>query len=328
MPLIEYPRCPRCHGELQIARLYSEGPTSRGIILTGDGSGWGGVLTAGNTGIVCPSCGTPLLVLQGRALLIAWLLMISAALVLGLVIFFLTQRFHFDENSQWSAALLLGALIVFSYPISNLVGYAKRFVQLRPLEEGEHAAFPLGGQFGDHEGLAAADGQRPALVEDARENRTAWCLLAAIGIGMVAGILLLFGTVKVPSLGSLETLSGSVVDAHRICSRSQCSVWMRLHSESGEIEVFQDDFTSGGLPVLRRGTATTVLIAPVPASHEFWEIRSGGVVLASYKEIAQAVNRHRRRLIDIGYLAAAAAIALLTYGIRLGIKGGFWRTSQ
>ena len=67
MSLLHYPRCPRCEGELPNARLYSKGRTWQGVVLIGDGSLWGGILTAGNTGVVCPHCAMRLLVVQSRA---------------------------------------------------------------------------------------------------------------------------------------------------------------------------------------------------------------------------------------------------------------------
>ena len=146
MSLLDYPRCPQCQGELPIGRLYSEGRTWHGIVLIGDGSIWGGILTAGNTGIVCPTCGMRLLVLQSRAVWGGWFLLILGAVVPAALIAYLAGPLHIDENSPWTIALLLVAATLVSFWMSFLNRCAQRFVQLRPLESGEHAAFPLSEQ--------------------------------------------------------------------------------------------------------------------------------------------------------------------------------------
>ena len=143
MSLLEYPRCPRCQGELPIARLYSQGRTWHGVVLIGDGSAWGGYLTAGNTGIVCPSCGQRLLVLQSRAVWGGCLLFMLGVVVPAALTGYLAGPFHIDQNSPWTMALVL---VVLAFWISFLNRYARRFVQLRPLESGEHATFPLSKQ--------------------------------------------------------------------------------------------------------------------------------------------------------------------------------------
>jgi hypothetical protein len=48
-----------------------------------------------------------------------------------------------DKNSPWTIGLVLVIAILASSWISFLYRYARRFVQVRPLETGEHAAFPL-----------------------------------------------------------------------------------------------------------------------------------------------------------------------------------------
>lgn len=148
MSLLHYPHCPRCQGELPIDRLYSEGRTWNGIVLIGDGSVWGGLLTAGNTGIVCPSCGTRLLVLQSYAVWGSWLLVIVGAVVPavfigGIAACFHIDSLHIDKNSVATKALWLVAVAFAGSWIYFLTRYSRRFVQLRPLERGEHAAFPL-----------------------------------------------------------------------------------------------------------------------------------------------------------------------------------------
>jgi hypothetical protein len=141
--LLHYPRCPRCQGELPIVRLYSEGLTWAGLVLIGDESIWGGILTAGNTGIVCPRCGMRLLVLQSRALWGGWLLLLLGVVFPVALIGTVAGPFHVDKNSPWAIALMLVAVALGYFWISFLCRYAQRFVQLRPLESGEHAAFPL-----------------------------------------------------------------------------------------------------------------------------------------------------------------------------------------
>jgi hypothetical protein len=51
--------------------------------------------------------------------------------------------FHVDKISPWTVPLLLAAGVLGCFWISFLIRCAQRFVQLRPLEKGEHAAFPL-----------------------------------------------------------------------------------------------------------------------------------------------------------------------------------------
>ncbi len=142
MSLLHYPRCPRCQSELPIARLYSEGRTYRGILI-GDGTDWGGLLTAGNTGIVCPSCGMRLLVLQSRAVWGGYLLLLLGVIAAAFLIGDLARPFLIGKDYRWvvAVALIIVALVFFWQ--SFAYRYAQRFVQLRPLERGEQAAFPL-----------------------------------------------------------------------------------------------------------------------------------------------------------------------------------------
>jgi hypothetical protein len=141
--LLDYPRCPRCQGELAIERLYSQGRTWRGVVLIGDGSEWGGVLTAGNTGIVCPTCGMRLLVLQSRAVWGGLFLLLAGAFVPTVLVGYLARPVHIDLKSPWTIALVVVVVALGSFWISFLNRFAQRFVQVRPLESGEHAAFPL-----------------------------------------------------------------------------------------------------------------------------------------------------------------------------------------
>ena len=143
MSLLHYPRCPRCQGELPIERLYTEGPTWQGAVLIGDGSKWGGILTAGNTGMVCPHCAMRLLVLQSRAVWGGSLLMFLGTLGPAVLIGELARPLSIDINSPWTIAGVLVAAALGAFWISLLSRYARRFIQLRPLESGEHAAFPL-----------------------------------------------------------------------------------------------------------------------------------------------------------------------------------------
>ena len=108
--------------------------------MIGDGSGFGGILTAGNTGIVCPACGLRLLVIQTRAVVAGIFLPLLGTLIPGIGIALILRRFSDSEIPGWVLAAF--ALIGYFW-ITFLMSYAQRFVRVRPLEEGEHAAFPL-----------------------------------------------------------------------------------------------------------------------------------------------------------------------------------------
>jgi hypothetical protein len=140
MPLIpNYPRCPKCDGQLPIQRLYREAPTWRGVILKGDGSLWAGMATAGNTGIVCPTCHSRLLVLQGRAVVANILISLFGYMVL-LILWLQFSRPLVDQYFWAFLASTFAAVYAWTGFVTR---YQQRFVRLRPLEAGEHAAFPL-----------------------------------------------------------------------------------------------------------------------------------------------------------------------------------------
>ena len=305
MSLPDYPRCPRCHGGLPIERLYSEARVA-------------GKRIRGNTGIVCPACGLRLLVLQGRAEVARMLLSTFVTVVPVILIVLLLDHFSVYVDERWMLGIgLLFWVVAYGAPITLITRYSHRLLELRPLEPEEHGAFPLDNQQHDDLNLFSPGRQLRGLI------------VAAVGIALVAAILVLRGSLTVPPRASLQSISGSVTDAHRKCSRIvldlyQCSVWMKLRTNLGEIEVSQDDFTDRGLPVPRTGAAATVLVSPPPRTDEFWEISSGGRRLASYDEVADGVIRHRRRLSVFGYLSGAASIALFAAGIRVGLQSG-WR---
>ena len=72
--------------------------------------------------------------------------MILGALVPAVLIGGLAGPVHVDKNSPWAIGLLVVAAVLGTSWISFLYRYARRLVQLRPLERGEHAAFPLSEQ--------------------------------------------------------------------------------------------------------------------------------------------------------------------------------------
>ena len=97
------------------------------------------MLTAGNTGIVCPQCGMRLLVLQARAVWGGLLLTILGVAAPAVLIGHLPRPLPVDKNSPWTIGVVIG-LAFWMYLLNR---YARRFVRLGPLESGEHAAFPL-----------------------------------------------------------------------------------------------------------------------------------------------------------------------------------------
>jgi uncharacterized protein (DUF983 family) len=140
MSLLDYPRCPQCQGEVPIQRLYKEAPTLRGGLLIGDGSEFGGVFTIGTTGIVCPTCGAKLRVLQtGVAMAAMSTLMIGMPILVGPFALLMAELAK-THDSGWLVLLLLppAALVVILF---NRL--PPRFARLRLLGEGERAAFPL-----------------------------------------------------------------------------------------------------------------------------------------------------------------------------------------
>jgi len=72
-----------------------------------------------------------------------WLLFVLGVVVPAALTVYLAGPCHIDQNSPWTMALVL---VVLAFWISFLNRYARRFVQLRPLESGEHATFPLSKQ--------------------------------------------------------------------------------------------------------------------------------------------------------------------------------------
>ena len=260
--------------------------------------------------------------------------------MVALTVFFV-QRFGVEGHAVWILLLPIGLFAIVGLPIAQ--DRATRLTRLQVVEDttwlvfplteapekGDRAAFPLsehGGTGEDQFTLAASGG---ATDQELRQDTPVWCILASVGLALLAGMLIFLGSLKVPPRDSLQSLSGNVINAHRSCSRNAgCWVTMNLRTSLGEIEVSQDDFTAPGLPIVRDGVSIGVLVSPPPGKRWFWELRSGNRLLISYDEVATGILSHRRKLSAFGYLAATIAIVSLVVGIRLGIQRGTWRQGR
>jgi len=141
MPVPDDPRCPRCQGAVSLRELWKEAPKVRGVFLEG------------KVGIVCPSCGVKLRVLQYRVVLATLgLFAIFAAIC---AVFGDFERAHHIKPAE-------GVQILF---IVSLVGgmfflqwrYAYRFAAIRSLRDGEKASFPL----------SVSEVETPNLIDEA-----------------------------------------------------------------------------------------------------------------------------------------------------------------
>jgi hypothetical protein len=125
MSLFDPSRCPNCNSNIDLKDLWRYAPkTSRGSQL------------AGHIGIVCPVCGIKLRVLQGRLQITSialFILLLSSALVLG--------RLRLSYGGVKPLLIGLGAVYLAGYVLFQKS--IPRLLQLRILEEGEQAGFPL-----------------------------------------------------------------------------------------------------------------------------------------------------------------------------------------
>jgi len=325
--VLDYPRCPRCRGQVPLEYLYENGPTSRIGLLLGDG------FSINSVGIVCPTCKAKLRVMQWRPLLVS----VVGLLFMGVAIFLLMPWIGTDGHAVWILFAVIAVFAFIGLPIAQ--HKARRLVRLQvvedstwlvfpptePLEKGDRAASSLPEHDGGSRDRVRRTASGGVTDQELRQDTPAWCVVASVGVALLAAISIFVGSLKVPLRDGLQSISGTVTDAHRRCSRGSCTVTMNLRTSLGEIELSQEDFTSGGLPVARSGVSVTALVSPPYSRREFWELRSNGDLLVSYEEIAVALQAHRRKLSALGYLSAAASIILLVVGIRLGLQRGTWR---
>jgi hypothetical protein len=125
MSLLELPRCPNCNSEVDLKELWRAAPKSgRGSQL------------AGKIGVVCPVCGIKLRVLDGRARILSvglFIVMVCSAAAVG--------KMSKSYGNDRTVLVVFGILCIAGY-----IFFQKSFsrlLQLRILEEGETAGFPL-----------------------------------------------------------------------------------------------------------------------------------------------------------------------------------------
>jgi hypothetical protein len=128
MSLLEPPRCPQCNSAIALRDFWEVAPKQ------GRGTGLSGAL-----GIVCPTCGVKLRVLQGRAQL-------SYVLVFGVpfaLLFLVGQAIPLNTGTPSAkiALLCLGATYFGGFILQQ--HYFPRLLQLRYLRDGEVVDYPL-----------------------------------------------------------------------------------------------------------------------------------------------------------------------------------------
>jgi hypothetical protein len=130
MLVLDDPHCPNCQSVVSLGKLYWKGGTNRAGFFTH------------NTGIVCPTCGAKLPLLQLPFILAYLLGLILFFWVYSLVIMhFLLREISTAGWSGWAWALLV--LVPAFVAVAMIQRYTRRFARLRPVEEGEQVAFPL-----------------------------------------------------------------------------------------------------------------------------------------------------------------------------------------
>jgi len=152
MSLLDPPRCPNCNAEIDLKPLWEAAPkTNRGSRF------------AGKIGVVCPTCGIKLRVLDsllGITSVGLFILMVITAAVVGRV-----SRFHGNDRLVFVGFLVLG--------VAGFIFFQKsipRLLTLRLFEDGEKAGFPLVTLAEDlaaeHKASEEADALRPDLTAD------------------------------------------------------------------------------------------------------------------------------------------------------------------
>ena len=167
-------------------------------------------------------------------------------------------------------------------------------------------------------------------VPERLRDTPAWCVVSGLALAFLAGILLLFGSLKAPPRDSLRIVSGEVEKTDRSCSRGVCWLHLYVRTSAGQVTLVQDDFAAaaGALKLLRVSDRVTILAAEMARDDlAFWQLNRGDELLLSYDEAGKGFASHRNRLSLFGYIVAASAIFLLAVGILLGIRRGTWRVA-
>ncbi len=157
MGIFDPPSCPQCNSEVALRAFWAAASKqSRGTSLSGA------------LGIVCPTCGVKLRVLQGRARL-------SYVLVFGIpfaLLFLVGQAIPLNSGTPSArvALLCLGAIYVGGFILQR--HYFPRLLQLRYLRDGEVVDYPQARAareqaaedqfFEEQRGIESADVGKPA----------------------------------------------------------------------------------------------------------------------------------------------------------------------
>jgi hypothetical protein len=128
MPASFQPRCPQCGNSVPLQQLWRVAPSGRG-----------GIVLTGRIGILCPSCGVKLSVLQGRVRAIAfgiYAVFVGCICCVGLAARHGFVRFN---DTGVLSAIALG----FSAKFIILPSLSPRVARLRVVDLNEDVQFPL-----------------------------------------------------------------------------------------------------------------------------------------------------------------------------------------
>ena len=122
------PQCPRCGGAVPLQKVWSQGIGA-----------W--LMLRPKTGVACPSCGEPLVVMQAYAVLVGLISLVALGL-LG------TAAVVLVEDAIGHKLTDVGRIVVFLLLAGPYVAWqlrvVPRFCRLRPPYQREELYFPLG----------------------------------------------------------------------------------------------------------------------------------------------------------------------------------------
>src|SRR6267378_22191 len=121
MAILDGPRCPGCQGAVSLRELWKEAPKVKGLFLEG------------KVGIVCPSCGNKLRVLQYRVVIVT--LGLFAAVCVTAAILGNIERARDFRPPQGVQYLIIGLMVGGMFFFQS--HYAYRFATLRRVRDGE-----------------------------------------------------------------------------------------------------------------------------------------------------------------------------------------------
>jgi len=142
MPVIPFPRCPRCHDNVDVDALFKSGTTDRF-----------GILRGGPHGMTCPHCGAKMRLHQvGIAVSLAMLYAFGAGLLIAY-----GDRVPIQEpQKKWVTVGAFVALMLLH------VRYGRRFARFSELGDKETVSFPLE--------VRSDDALDPELVAELKEE--------------------------------------------------------------------------------------------------------------------------------------------------------------